>query len=96
MCLYKSGKGKIYSDRELNFRGFLVAKQKNPGLSSKQYQERLAAELGGLKKLPFSTVSELCANGMYEDATVLYAKNNDCSVEQARLAVSLLRADGRC
>lgn len=64
MCLYKSGNGKIYTDRELNLRGFLIAKQKNPGLSSKQYRAKLAAELGGLEKMPFSTVSELCANGI--------------------------------
>jgi len=96
MCLYKSGNGKIYTDRELNLRGFLIAKQKNPGLSSKQYRAKLAAELGGLEKMPFSTVSELCANGMHEDAAVLYAKNNNCPMEQARFAVSLLRADGRC
>lgn len=96
MCFYRSGQGKIYSDRELNFRGFLVAKRKYPRLSAHQYHERLAVELCGLVKLPFSTVSELCANRLYEDAAALYAKCNDYTMEQARFAVSLLCADGRC
>ncbi len=95
MCLYKSGKGKIYSDEELNG-AFQVAKRKYPNLSAKQYREKLSGEVGGLNKLPFSTVSELSVNGMPEEAALLYARNNHCSVEQARLAVSLLRADGRC
>lgn len=95
MCLYKSGKGKIYSDKELNG-GFRVAKRKYPHLSAKQYREKLTWELNGLDKLPFSTVGELCINGMPEEAAMLYARNSNCSMEQARLAVSLLRADGRC
>lgn len=95
MCLYKSGKGKIYTDDELNG-AFLIAKRKYPRLNAKQYRKKLAGELNGLDKLPFSTVGELCANGMPEDAAMLYARNSNCSMEQARLAVSLLRADGRC
>lgn len=95
MCLYKSGSGKIYSDEELNGT-YLVAKRKYPNLGAEQYRNKLAAELGGLDKLPFSTVSELSINGLPEEAAMLYARNNECTMEQARLAVSLLRADGRC
>ena len=95
MCLYKSGKGKIYSDEELNG-CFMVAKRKYPNLSAKQYREKLSGELGGLDKLPFSTVSELSINGRPEDAAMLYARNNNCSMEQAKFVVSLLRVDGRC
>ncbi len=95
MCLYKSGKGKIYSDEELN-RTFLAAKRKYPGLSAEQYREKLSRELGGLDKLAFDTVSELSANGMPERAALFYARNSGCAMEQARFAVSLLRMDGRC
>jgi len=95
MCFYKSGQGRLYSNEELN-NGFRVAKRKYPGLSAKQYREKLSGELGGLDRLPFDTVSELSIHGMPEEAALLYAKNNDCSMKQARLTVSLLRADGRC
>lgn len=95
MCLYKSGTGKIYSDEELNG-CFQIAKRKYPSLSAKQYREKLSQEVGGFDKLPFSTVKELSINGLPEDAALLYARNNNCPVEQARFAVSLLRADGRC
>lgn len=95
MCFYKSGKGRIYSDEELNG-GFRVAKRKYPNLSAKQYRNKLSEELGGLEKMPFSTVSELSINGRLEEAAMLYARNNECSMEQAKLAVALLRADGRC
>lgn len=95
MCFYKSGNGKIYSDEELN-EDFLTAKRNDPNLRAKQYRERRSRELGGLDRLPFSTVSALSRNGFPEDAAMLYARNNDCPMEQARLAVSLFRADGRC
>lgn len=95
VCLYKSGKGKIYTNEELNG-GFLVAKRKYPHLSAEQYRKKLSEELDGLDQLPFSTVSEFAINGMPEEAAMLYSRNNHCSIEQARLAVALLRADGRC
>ncbi len=95
MCFYKSGKGKLYSDKELNG-GFIAAKRKYPGLSANEYREKLSGELGGLKKLSLDTVSELSANGLPERAAIRYAMNNGCAMEQARFAVSLLRLDGRC
>ena len=95
MCFYKSGNGKLYSNEELNG-AYLVAKRKYPNLSAEQYRKKLAVELDGLNKLPFSTVSELCTNGMPEEASMLYARTNGCSIEQARFVVSLLCVDGRC
>lgn len=95
MCFYRSGQGRLYSNEELN-RDFLTAKRKDPNLEAKQYRERHTQKLGGLVKLPYSTVSDLCANGMYADAAALYAKNNGVAMEHARLAISLLYADGRC
>lgn len=95
MCLYKSGNGKIYSDEELSG-AFWIAKRKYPNLGAEQYRNKLVAELGGLDKLPFTTVSELSLNGMPMEAAMLYARNNECTMEQAKLAVSLLCADGRC
>ncbi len=95
MCFYKSGRGQLYTNEELN-NGFQVAKRKYPTLSANQYREKLSKEMGGLKKVSLDTVSELSANGLPERAALLYASNNHCSMEQARFAVSLLRMDGRC
>lgn len=95
MCLYKSGNGKLYTNEEINS-GYAVVKRKYPGLSLGQYCKKLSDEFGGLDKLPYNTVRELTTNGMPEEAAMLYARNNGCSMEQAMFTISLLRIDGRC